>query len=165
MLRASIFAGLAVCSVPATACILPAPIAPLPHESQQAFHERQKASLAAIEYDSRRSAQIGFLDQSTAVFIGTIATSRDISVDVAKGHEVAIRPLSPIKGSLPDQSVRLRDTVFTGCGLSGGGSATSAQPGDYVIVFEPQNVGIEAKDAVLPDLLTALAIYARDSTQ
>jgi hypothetical protein len=140
----------------------------LPGESPKAYHDRVEAAFAAELFEERRLMQSNLLAQSTATFIGVVADSREIAVGEVKGHEVSVRPVYAIKGDLPNQSVTLRDTVFTDCGMSGGGSATSSSPGDYVIVFTglPEgplrgaNVGIVAKESQLPELRNALAHYA-----
>lgn len=157
----------------ALACAPPPPIVQLPGESAQAYHERIDAAFAAELFEERRSMQSNLLSQSSATFIGVVADSREIPVGAVKGHEVAVRPVYGIKGDLPKSATTLRDTVFTTCGMSGGGSATSAQPGDYVIVFagiptsplQGANVGIVAREAELQDLRGALAHYALVSSQ
>ena len=111
------------------------------------------------------------LDQAKAVFVGTVSQSRQIPIPWVKGvngHEVAVRPLQAIKAALPSQLVTVRDIAFTDCAtMTGGGSATTANQGDYVIVFaglptnafQGANVGILAKEAQLPELLAALSKF------
>ena len=170
----SLFALLAIlASSAALACVPPPPIVQLPGESIQAYHERVDAAFAAELFEQRRVVQSNLLAQANAVFIGVVADSREIDVSAVKGHEVSVRPVYAIKGDLPKQPVTLRDTVFTDCGMSGGGSATSAQAGDYVIVFagvptsafQGTNVGILAKESGLSELRGALAHYGLVSSQ
>ena len=140
----------------------------LPGESQHAFEERSRAVYAAQNYETQRLVQSELLNQSKAVIVGVVTASRLIPVDSVKGGEITVRPLEAIKGNLPGQPLTVRDTVFTDCGVGGGGSATNAEPGDYVIVFaglptDPprgENWAILAKEAVLPDLYNAVAHYA-----
>ena len=140
----------------------------LPGESQHAFQERSRAVYAAQNYETQRLVQSELLNQSKAVIVGVVTASRLIPVDAMKGHEITVRPLEAVKGDLPPQPVIVRDTVWSDCGMSGGGPATSAEPGDYVIVFgglpaetpRGENWAILAKEAVLADLYNAVAHYA-----
>jgi hypothetical protein len=158
----------AITAAPALGCIPPPPIARLPGESQQAYQDRQNAAFAAEEFENRRLAQTAMLDEANAVFVGVVSASHEIDVGSVKGHEISVEPVQSIKGDLPKQPVTVSDTVFTDCGISGGGSATSAKPADYVIVFaglptnalQGPNVGILAKEAQLPELIGALSHYA-----
>lgn len=154
-------------AAPSLACVPPPPLVLLPGESPKAFRERDEARLLAETTEQRRLVQSNLLEQSKAAFVGVVTQSHDFPIDRVKGHEVTVRPLQAIKGALPDQPVILRDSTFTDCGMAGGGSATSAQPGDYVIVFaglapnqlQGPNLGIMAKESQLPELLGALAHY------
>lgn len=166
--RTTVALAAAFSAAPGLACIFPAPMAKLPGESQQAFEERGRALSAAENYETQRLTQTNLLAEARTVFVGVVTATRWIPVDAVKGHEITVRPLEAIKGDLPGQPLTVRDTVFTDCGIAGGGSATSAEPGDYVIIFAElptaplrgDNVGILAKEAVLPDLYGALAHYA-----
>jgi hypothetical protein len=148
-------------------------MAQLPGESQQAYQQRQDAAFAAETSEERRLTQTALLADSRSVFVGVVTQTQPIDVGGVKGHQVTVRPLQSIKGDLPAQPAVVRDVVFTDCGMGGGGSATSAAPGDYVIVFaglspndmRGTNVGIVAKEAQLPDLIGALAHYALVSRQ
>src|ERR1700745_1207746 len=96
----------------AVACIPPPPIAPLPGESPEAFQERTRAALAADAFEEQRSMQSALLDKGAAAFIGVVNESREIDIDRVKGHEVAVRAVSAIKGELPKQPMLLRDTTL-----------------------------------------------------
>lgn len=174
MVRGGVLAGVLVFglgAVPALACVPPPPLAQLPGESPDAYRDRERAAIDADLFESRHAVQSSLLGQSSATFLGIVTDSRDISVGPVTGHDLTVRPLQAIKGDLPAAPVQIRDKVFTDCGFGGGGSGTSAKPGEYVIVFaglppsDLQNatIGILAKEAVLPDLRAAAAIYARDN--
>jgi hypothetical protein len=143
-------------------------MAKLPGEGDQAFQERAKAAYDAETAESRRVVQLNLLQKSKATFVAVVSDSKEIPVDAVKGHEVTVRPVQAIKGDLATQPLIIRDTVFTDCGIGGGGSVTGAKPGDYVIVFaglpkgefEQENYGILAKEAQLPNLIGGLAHYA-----
>jgi hypothetical protein len=158
---------------PTFACIPPPPPPRFPDETDKAYQERVDASVSAQNDEERRSYQIRLLEEAKAVFIGVASDSREIDLGGgSSGHEVTIRAAGALKGALPDQPAVLRDVLSTDCGYVGGGSATFAKAGDYVIVFQgiddglqggTGNVGIFASEARAPDLLKALVDFANRS--
>jgi hypothetical protein len=175
MRSAKILLATVICAAawPAFACIPPPPPPRFPDETDKAYQERVDASVSAQNDEERRSYQIRLLEQAKAVFIGVASDSREIDLGGGStGHEVTIRAAGALKGALPDQPILLRDVLSTDCGYVGGGSATFAKAGDYVIVFQgiddgmqggTGNVGIFASEARTPDLLKALVDFANRS--
>jgi hypothetical protein len=128
--------------IPAFAC--PPPLAPprLPGEPDKAYEERSSANIGAQTAEGQRAYQVQLGEQAERIFIGTVQASREIDLaDGSKGHEVDVRPVRALKGVLPKKAATLRDGAVTECGNLGGGSATGAAPGDYVIVFEGVDTG------------------------
>ena len=158
----------AVAALPAPAVACPPPLLPpqLPGETDKAYQDRSSEMLGAQTYEGRRSSQIAYGEHAKATFLGVVTDSHEIDLDGGtKGHEVTVRPVRAIKGELPSSPAILRDGYITECGNVGGGTATGAAAGDYVIVFQgvdtgwtpsTGNYGILASEARDPFLVKSL---------
>jgi hypothetical protein len=165
-------------STAANACIPPAPLVPLPAETATLFQARSINYHQALNDEERRAFQIGLSERSQSYFLGVVTASQALDLqDGVKGRMVSVRPLKNLRGALPDTRFTLRDRGLTSCGLFGGGSATRAVAGEYVIVFRAvafsglqgtADYGLRAQDARAPYLLAALnefALEQRDSAR
>ncbi|QDP20223.1 hypothetical protein [Sphingomonas xanthus] len=157
-----------VLSQAADACIPPPPPIRLPDESPEAFKVRSTALLDALSDEERRSYQAALYDRSDRIFLGVVANSEAIDAAGTPGHRVTVRPIASLKGGHPTEPLVLADRYLTSCGKAGGGSATSARTGDYVLVLEgdlfrqgPQGFGFQLNDLREPRLLAGLETIAR----
>ncbi len=158
---------------PAAACIFPPPPPRLPHESQPLYDARLKSTASAQGDEERRNFQIALRTQSAGSFIGIVERRTAIRMEAKlPGFAVVVRPLKTLSGAAPTSAIELRDQRLTSCGVEGGGTATRAVVGEYVIVFRDmsfggqpprQNYGLRAqelRDTTLIDALTTFALAA-----
>jgi hypothetical protein len=169
---ASLASALGTFSTSARACIPPAPLTPLPAEAEALFQARTKTYFQAIGDEERRTFQIGLGQRAKSYFLGVVTASQ--GVDLGRGtagRMVSVRPLKALRGALPEAPFTLRDTAMTSCGPVGGGPATTALLGEYVVVFRDvslgggvgiEDFGLRAQDARAPFLLGALNDFARE---
>jgi len=152
----------------ASACLPPEPMPRLPNESDQAYDARNGELTSVEDAEGRRFHQVSLYEQAKAVFIGVVTDSKEITLaDSGSGHEVTVRPAFPIKGELPEQPAIIRDKMNSDCGYLGGGSATSAVVGTYVLLFQgvPEyegvtgNVGFFAGEARVPEIIKAFRSF------
>lgn len=160
---------------PSVACIYPPPPIPLPNETDDAYQRRSEATSKAQADEDRRRYQTYLFDQADRIELAMVRTSTPIpfaEAGGALGAKVEVEPVTPLKGVGSKGSIALSDTKVTTCGIGGSGTATSAQPGDYVIVFhnisfrdDPRPFGIKLVEAREPRILSALtdaALLLRD---
>ena len=167
--------AIAAISGSAFACISPPPPVTLPSESDDAYEKRREAWVKAQADENRRRYQTYLFDQADRIELAIVRKSTPIpfaEAGGALGARIEVEPVTPLKGDDSQASIVLSDTNVTTCGISGAGSATTARPGDYVIVFhnisfrdEPRPYGITVDEAREPRLLSALtdaAVLLRD---
>ncbi len=148
----------------ASACLPPEPMPRLPKESDEAFEARNKELTSAEDAEGARSAQMTLFAEANSVSIGVVKDSKEITLaDLSTGYEATVGPLFPIKGDMPRQAVTIRDNMHTDCGNFGGGSATSAAVGSYVLLFQgvpdykaaTGSVGYYPGEARVPEIIKA----------
>lgn len=126
---------------PALACIGPAPTIQLSGEAEAAFRARSQAFSQAERDEDRRAAQTRLYDTASRVSLARVLTSERLpgvlSGGISQGSRVEVQPMAYFKGSASKPGrVVLQDAGMTTCGPYGGGTATSAAPGSYVLLFE-----------------------------
>lgn len=151
----------------AFACIYPPPPIPLPSETDDAYEKRREASVKAQADEDRRRYQTNLFDQADRIDLAIVRKSTPIpfaEAGGALGAKIEVEPVTPLKGDGSKGAIALSDTNVSTCGIGGAGSATTARPGDYVIVFhnisfrdESRPFGINIDEAREPRLLSALA--------
>ncbi|MGI8704482.1 MAG: hypothetical protein ACR2JJ_01555 [Sphingomicrobium sp.] len=122
-------------SWPAAACILVPPWVPkLPNETAEQYAERRDQA-----YDDREAVwefnrQQALVEKASDAFLAEVVASTVTS----EGHNVAtVKPVLVVKGTLPDQLVRLETYSLPGCvphpAIDGEGAL--AKKGDLVFAF------------------------------
>lgn len=167
--------ALATIPGPVVACIFPPPPIPLPNETDDAYQLRREATSKAQADEDRRRFQTHLFDQADRIELAIVRQSTPIPFAEAGGQlgaKIVVEPVTPLKGDSSTASISLADTIVTTCGIGGSGTATSARPGDYVIVFhnisfrdDPRPFGITIVEAREPRILSALtdaALLLRD---
>lgn len=137
-------AALLALASPANACIPPAPTIRLSGESEAAFLARSQAFAAAEMDEDRRAVQVRLYDQASRVSLARVTASTQLpdvlSDGLSPGFRVEVQPVAVFKGpALDGRPFALQDAGMSTCGRYGGGSATAAKPGSYILLFENAN--------------------------
>jgi hypothetical protein len=134
-------AALLVTASPATACIGPAPTIRLSGESDEEYKRRGAAFARAEDDEMRRALQSALFDRATRVSLAQVTSATTVPGVLSDGlspiRRVEAVPLALFKGTaLNGRPIAVQDKTMTTCGPAGGGTATMAKPGDYVLLFE-----------------------------
>ena len=137
-------AALLATASPAMACIGPAPTIRLSGESEAAFLARGQAFAAAERDEDRRAFQVRLFDKASRVSLARVTASTKLpgvlSDGLSPGFRVEVQPVALFKGpALNGRPVALQDAGMSTCGRYGGGTATAAAPGSYILLFEDAN--------------------------
>jgi hypothetical protein len=154
----------ALLATEAQACTPPPPPLQLRGEPDRDFVARASAFNEARRDEDGRRQQVGWFDAATTVSLARITSAHRLPQVLSDGLSLTRRveavPLATFKGDiLPGRTVAMQDVVATTCGIFGGGTATAAQPGDYVVTFEnvqpdgTGHVGLLLRDLREPRIL------------
>lgn len=134
-----------VAATPALACVPPPPPLQLSGESRQAYADRSKAFVEALSNEDQRARQVRLYGAASRVSLARVINSTPLPGTLDDGQprrRVDVQPVAAFKGPAPSgRAIRLEDAGMTTCGRYGGGSATAAKPGDYVLLFEGVDTG------------------------
>ena len=166
--------ALAICPGAALACIPPAPPIRLSDESEGDYLERRNAFNQAVLYGERRAAQERLYDQASRVSLARVIKSDRLLLMLADGspaRRIGVQPVAVFKGTpVKGETAILEDAGMTSCGRYGGGNATVAEPGDYVVLFEDANpsgptghYGLLLTELVDPRILSRFNAVVREA--
>ena len=152
----------------ADACIGPPPPIQLPGESDEAYKIRTQAVYRALGDEGRRRFQVTLYDKSNRIRLAMVEHSSAVDAMGSPGRQVVVEPVATFKGEEQPIPVTLTDLYWTSCGMAGGGPATAAQRGEFIILFEgdlfegraTDRYGIKMEDLREPRLLEAVNAFA-----
>lgn len=161
-------AFLVACAAPSFACDNYPDLPTLPGETKEANRERNDRlweSLSVIrDYEVQKTA----LKEATRVYLARVLQREALSPQ-APLFAVEVERVHDIKGRASAQRRRLSDVAYNNCERWGGGEATNAFAGDWVIVFEglpkternPNGVySVFARDALIWDLVEEIEEFS-----
>lgn len=171
MLAKLLLASLLVaCAAPTFACDNYPDLPTLPGETAEANKERNDRLWESLSIIRAYEVQKAVLKEATRVYLSRVLQREELSPD-APLFAIQVEPVHAIKGKAPAQVRRLSDVGYNSCERWGGGEATNAVVGEWVIVFEglpkkehnPQGVySIFARDALIWDLVEEVEKFSLD---
>jgi hypothetical protein len=159
--RLLVGAFLVACTSPSLACDNYPDLPPLPGEPAEANRARNDRLYESLSVIGHYEAQKDAFKKAARIYLARVLQRESLSPGTPL-FSIRVEPVHEIKGKAPPPGARLSDVGYNSCGRWGGGEATNALAGEWVIVFEglpkgernPQGVySIRADDALISGLL------------
>ena len=168
--KALLVALLVACASPSFACDNYPDLPTLPGETTEANKARNDRLYKSLSIIRDHEIQNAAFKGATRIYLARVL-KREVGTLEAPLFVIQVEPAHDIKGKAPARGRKLSDVGYDSCERWGGGEATNALVGDWVIVFEglpkkkrnPHGVySILASDVLILDLVEQVEKFSLD---